>query len=121
MEQLGSKIAVIATPLARAFGLPCIDEETKQLRPESACNDRIYLLNQRRYAEAFYTFFRASKQNTKEKQTMQYAVVISVEADDVMDAIGKAKTDQSKIIAVNPAPQPRPPVQPAQSDPAKKG
>jgi len=34
---LGDKIAAIATPIARALKMPCIDPETKTLRPDSGC------------------------------------------------------------------------------------
>lgn len=42
---LGDLVASIATPIARAFRLPCIDPETKQLRPESGCAKRKAALN----------------------------------------------------------------------------
>lgn len=37
---LGDAAAAVATPIARALGLPCIDPATKQLRPESGCAKR---------------------------------------------------------------------------------
>lgn len=140
MKKLGNKIAAVATPIARGLGLPCIDPETKQLRPESSCSERVFLLNEGRYVDAFYTFFRSNKGNTKEnmdnnnKPLMQYAVIIGVEAEDAMDAVAKSMgTDdpaeamakiKGRIIAVNPAPQaramPAPTQQPAQQPPEAK-
>lgn len=43
--RLGDKVAAVATPVARALGLPCIDPATKQLRPESGCAKRKARLN----------------------------------------------------------------------------
>lgn len=37
---LGDVVATFATPIARALRLPCIDPQTKQLRPESGCAKR---------------------------------------------------------------------------------
>lgn len=37
---LGDLVAAVATPIARALGLPCIDPATQQLRPESGCAKR---------------------------------------------------------------------------------
>ncbi len=42
---IGDAISAIATPIARVLGLPCIDPQTKQLRPESGCAKRKAKLN----------------------------------------------------------------------------
>ena len=42
---LGDAIASIATPIARALHLPCIDPATNQLRPESPCAKKKARLN----------------------------------------------------------------------------
>jgi hypothetical protein len=42
---LGDLVASVATPIARALGLPCIDPATQQLRPESGCAKRKAALN----------------------------------------------------------------------------
>jgi hypothetical protein len=42
---LGDIVAAIATPIARALGLPCIDPQTSELRPESPCAQRKAALN----------------------------------------------------------------------------
>lgn len=42
---LGDLVASIATPIARAMHLSCIDPATQDLRPESACAKRKAWLN----------------------------------------------------------------------------
>ena len=42
---LGDMVAAIATPIARALGLPCVDPQTSELRPESPCAQRKAALN----------------------------------------------------------------------------
>lgn len=42
---LGDLVAAVATPIARALHLPCIDPATKQLRPDSGCAQRKAALN----------------------------------------------------------------------------
>lgn len=42
---LGDIVAAVATPIARALRLPCIDPATQQLRPESGCAKRKAALN----------------------------------------------------------------------------
>lgn len=42
---LGDLISSVATPIASALNLPCIDQETRQLRPESPCAKRKAALN----------------------------------------------------------------------------
>lgn len=37
---LGDLVGAVATPIARALRLPCIDPATQQLRPESGCAKR---------------------------------------------------------------------------------
>jgi hypothetical protein len=53
----GDVIATIATPIARMVGADCIDPETNELRPESPCAQRKRMLNEGRYADAFYDIF----------------------------------------------------------------
>lgn len=43
---LGDAISSVATPIAAALHLPCIDPTTKQLRPESGCAKRKQVLNE---------------------------------------------------------------------------
>jgi hypothetical protein len=42
---LGDRVARIATPIARALNLPCVDPATDDLRPESSCAKRKAWLN----------------------------------------------------------------------------
>ena len=42
---LGDMVGAVATPIASALGLPCVDPATKQLKPESKCQKRKDLLN----------------------------------------------------------------------------
>lgn len=42
---LGDVVAAVATPIARALHLSCVDPATKQLRPESPCAKRKAKLN----------------------------------------------------------------------------
>jgi len=43
--KLGDTVARVATPIARALRLPCIDPATQHLRPESGCAKRKAALN----------------------------------------------------------------------------
>lgn len=43
---LGDAVAAVATPIARALKLGCIDPATNQLRPDSGCAKRREFLNQ---------------------------------------------------------------------------
>lgn len=43
--RLGDMVASLATPIARALHLPCIDPATQDLRPESGCAKRKAWLN----------------------------------------------------------------------------
>ena len=42
---LGDLVAAVATPIARALKLSCIDPATRELRPESPCAQRKAALN----------------------------------------------------------------------------
>lgn len=41
----GDMVASVATPIAKALKLSCIDPKTKKLRPESRCNKTRTWLN----------------------------------------------------------------------------
>jgi len=45
LRGLGDLVAKLATPVAAALGLPCVDPQTKKLRPESGCAKRQSALN----------------------------------------------------------------------------
>ena len=38
--KLGDAISTVATPIAGALGMDCVDQETGQLKPESKCGQR---------------------------------------------------------------------------------
>lgn len=42
---LGDLVGKVATPIARALKMPCIDPATNDLRPESGCAQRKKMLN----------------------------------------------------------------------------
>lgn len=59
---LGDKIE--ANPIVHTVGklTGCVDPETDQLRPESPCAKRRQMLNEGRYADAFYDIFWPTKE-----------------------------------------------------------
>jgi len=106
--KLGDAISTIATPIARALNLPCIDPETNQLRPESRCNKTRLALNEGRYADAFYDRFWPSARNQNGKEKMQYIVTkqIAIEAESPEEAVVKAGDGQTISMSVSQRPQP---------------
>lgn len=62
--KLGDAISAVATPIARAWGLDCIDPATGQLHPDSGCARRRDALNH--LSDAFYDAFWPT---TKQKET----------------------------------------------------
>jgi len=56
---LGDAVASVATPIARALHMDCIDPSTQQLRPESPCNQRRDALNH--FGDAMYDMFWPTK------------------------------------------------------------
>ncbi len=63
---LGDLISSVATPIARAVGADCIDPETQDLKPESPCAQRKRMLNEGRYADAFFDVFWPSEKHKEE-------------------------------------------------------
>lgn len=105
MNNVGDKIASMATPIARALRLPCIDPETRELRPESGCAQRREMLNQGRYADAFFNVFWPNhKERNEDTQKMQFIITVAVEAESVEEAL--QKKNEGKTLSVNPRPQP---------------
>lgn len=102
--KVGNAIATIATPIARALHLPCIDPETRQLRPESRCNKARLALNEGRFADAFYDRFWPVNQQTNGGNQMQFIITIAVEAESVEEALQKKA--EGKTMSVQPRPQP---------------
>ncbi len=64
--QLGDKISSVATPIARALNLDCIDPQTNDLKSDSPCAQRKQMLNEGRYSDAVYDFFH--RKQTKQKE-----------------------------------------------------
>jgi len=107
--KLGNAIASVATPIARALHMPCIDPVTQQLRPESGCSKRKEMLNRGQYANAFYSFFAADKiRKQKGEPNMTFIITkqIQVEAATPEEAIAKITEGQTVAISVNARPQP---------------
>lgn len=55
--KVGDAISHVATPIAGALGLDCYDSKTRDLKPESPCAQRRKMLNEGRYADAFFDVF----------------------------------------------------------------
>ncbi len=105
--KLGDAISTIATPIARALKMDCIDPETQQLRPESGCAKMRNNLNAgMSIQDAIYQrWFVAKQQGDK----MKYQIVVIVEADKASEAIIKAESIGEVIShQIRPTPQQRP-------------
>ncbi len=90
MNNLGDKIAAVATPIARALKLDCIDPETQQLRPESGCAKMRNNLNAgMSVQDAIYQRWFAAKQ---QGEKMKYQVSVVIEAEKLSEAALKAET-----------------------------
>lgn len=108
----GDVIAAVATPIARVLGLPCIDPDTKQLRPESGCARMKNNLNAgMNFADAIYDRFwpQNNNQQKDQKQTMQFIVMrqITIESETPEEALEKTRPQEgvSVSFSVNPRPQ----------------
>jgi len=110
--KLGDAISTVATPIARALNLPCIDPETNQLRPESRCNKARLALNEGRYADAFYDRFWTETKNQNRKEPMQFVITkqIAVEAETAEEAMSKINEGKTISISVSQRPQAQLPV-----------
>lgn len=64
MVKLGDAIATVATPIARALDLPCIDPATNDLRPDSPCARRKQKLND--LSDALFDAFWPTQPTRKE-------------------------------------------------------
>ncbi len=107
MVRTGDAIASVATPIARAFGLPCIDPVTNKLRPESGCAKMRDNLNSgMSIPEAIYQrWFKAKQQG----ENMKFQVSVVVEADKASEAAQKAEAIGDVLsIQARPEPQVRP-------------
>ncbi len=108
---LGNAISIVATPIAQALKLPCIDPETKQLRPESGCAKMRDNLNAgMSVQDAIYQRWFAAKQ---QGEKMKYQIVVVVDAEKPSEASAKAETIGDVLsVQVKPVPQQRPAGQP---------
>ncbi len=114
---LGNQIALVATPIARALKLPCIDRRTNQLRPESGCAKMRDNLNAgMSVQDAIYQRWFAAKQ---QGEKMKYQITVVVDAEKTSEAAAKAESIGEVIsIQARPTPQQRP-TQVAQLIPSK--
>jgi len=114
--KLGDAISSVATPIARALRLPCIDPETNQLRPESRCNQARVALNEGRYADALYDRFWTQSKNQNRREPMQFVITkqIAVEAETAEEALSKVNEGKTISMSVSQRPQQQaqPPVRP---------
>ncbi len=88
--KLGDAISTVATPIARALKMPCVDPETGQLRPESGCAKMRSNLNAGMSVQdtIYQRWFTAKQKGEK----MEYQVVVVVNADKTSDAAAKAES-----------------------------
>ncbi len=112
MLNLGTKIASIATPIARGLNLGCIDPITQQLRPESGCAKMRDNLNAgMSIQDAIYQRWFAAKQKGEK---MKYQITVVVDAEKPSEASAKAEAIGEVLsVQVRPVAQVRP--QPAQT------
>ncbi len=113
--QLGDKISSVATPIARALNLDCIDPRTNDLRPESPCAKRRAALNQ--FSESVYDWLFQPKQkgdNMAEDTEKPWQVMVTLEnAEDLFDVAKQLAAIQDKpgIKVAEARPRPQAPVQ----------
>ena len=102
-------IGSVAIPIARAFGMDCIDPETQQLRLDSGCAKRGERIDQ--WSESVYNYF-VHPEKRKKNETMKYKVnmIIIVDSENTLAVTDQFKTLKGEItnFSVNPviAPQP---------------
>ncbi len=114
--QLGDKISSVATPIARALNLDCIDPATNDLRPESPCAQRRNVLNQ--FSESVYDWLFQPKQkgeNMTDETKKPWQVMVTLEnAEDLFDVVKQLAAIQDKqgIKVAEARPRPQAPAQP---------
>ncbi len=102
--KLGDAISTVATPIARALNLPCIDPGTNQLRPESGCAKMRNNLNAgMSVQDAIYQRWFAAKQ---QGEKMKYQITVIVDADKTSEAAAKAESI-GEVISLQPRPTPQ--------------
>lgn len=95
--KLGDAVSAVATPIARALNLGCIDPETNDLRPESPCAKRKALLNNLS-DKMFDTFF--AKETMKQEYIINKQIAIA-DAESPEDAVAKMVAGGGKTISFN--------------------
>ncbi len=106
--KLGDSIAAVATPIASALKMPCIDPETNQLRPESGCAKMRDNLNAgMSVQDAIYQRWFAAKQ---QGEKMKYQITVVVEAEKLSEAAAKADSI-GEVISVQARPTSTPQTQ----------
>ncbi len=112
--KLGDAVATIATPIARALKMPCIDPETQKLRPESGCAKMRNNLNSgMSLQDAIYQRWFAAKQKGEK---MKYQMIVVVDAEKISEAATKGESIGDVLsVQVKPVAPVRP--QPAQMVP----
>ncbi len=117
--QLGDSISSVATPIARALNLDCIDPQTNDLRPESPCAKRRNALNQ--FSESVYDWLFQPKQkgnnNMTDETKKPWQVMVTLEnAEDLFDVVKQLSSIQDKpgikVAEARPRPQPQAPAAP---------
>lgn len=101
--KIGTAISYVATPIAGAFGLPCVDPVTRGLRPDSTCAKVRNDLDAGRWRDAFYDFiWRKNGTEVTETTNMDKDWIIihqmGVVAATPAEAIGKM--NEAETIAV---------------------
>jgi hypothetical protein len=105
--KLGDAVSKIATPIASALNLDCIDPATKILRADSPCAKRRDLLN--RFSDSLWDLFFPTTKGGKMKQFM-VQLMIAVEAEKAEEVLPKVMPKAGEIVgySVNPrTPQPQ--------------
>jgi hypothetical protein len=112
--KLGDAISKVATPIASALNMPCVDPITQQLRPESGCAQRRDAINQWHD----YFFNRAAAKQTKQTMTTPtdkprftvtrtFAVVAATDIEALTLTEPKGEGVESAGFNVRPEPKPQ--------------
>src|SRR5215813_9744901 len=99
IPKLGDAVASIATPIARALNLPCVDPLTGQLNPESECAKRKAAMN--RFSESVYDIFNSHKKNNTPMQYIVTKNYVIEDAENAEDAIAKSLTAPVASMSAN--------------------
>lgn len=121
--KLGDLVSSVATPIARAFDMPCIDPLTNQLRPESGCAKRRDALN--RFSDTLSDFWTADRQR-KERGVRHMTFIVTkqiqVEAETPEEAVANSSKGTVISLACNARPmQGIPPGPPRPGSPGAVG